>query len=147
MAGFTDALELALLDHIFTDPAFTPASTLYVGLLSGTISDDAGGGLTEQTIGTGSYARVAVTASSFGAATGTAPCTKSNSATITFPTATADWRSAANITQAGLYSASTGGTLYATAALAVPKPVLNGDTASFGAGALVFKLGDPSDTY
>lgn len=147
MAGFTDYLEKALLDHIFTDGAYSPPSTLYLGLLSGTLSDDAGTGLTEQTIGTGAYARVATTAADWSAATGTAPATKTNTATKTWPTATADWRSGANLTYVGLYDASTAGNLLALALLTTAKPVLNGDTPSLAAGAIVFKLGDPGDTY
>lgn len=147
MAGFTDALELLILDHIFTDPTWTPPTTLYLGILTGTLSDDAGGGLTEAVIGTGAYARVATTAADWAAASGTAPGVKLNTAVKTFPTATAAWGGSANFTQVGLFSAITGGTLLALAVLSTPKPVLLGDTPSFAASALAMKLGDPGDTY
>jgi hypothetical protein len=39
------------------------------------------------------------------------------------------------------------GNLVAFGALTTAKPVLNGDTASFAAGTLILKLGDPADTY
>lgn len=147
MAGFTDYLEAKLLDHIFTDPAYTPPSTLYLGLLSGSASDDAGGGLTEVSTSGTAYARIAVTATDFGAATGTAPVTKSNSSGKTFAQATANYASGANITYWGIWDASTSGNLLITGALSVAKPVMSGDTATLASGALVVKLGDPGDTY
>lgn len=144
MSGFVDSIERAILDHVLTDPAWTPPTTLYIGL-SSTTPTEAGGNFTEPS--TGSYARVATTAADWAAATGTAPATKTTSTTKTFPTATADWLSAANLTHFGLFEASTGGTLDAFGALTTPKPVLNGDTANFPAGSLTLKQGDPGDTY
>ena len=41
-----DATEQAILNHIFTDPAWTPAGTLYLGF-SSTTPTDAGGNFTE----------------------------------------------------------------------------------------------------
>lgn len=147
MAGFTKTLQVALLDHVFNDAAYTPES-LFIGLFSGTPTDDAGTGLTEVT--GGSYARVATTNADWSAAvansTGTAS-SKTNTAVKTFTTATADWASAANLTYFGIWNASSAGTLRVFGALTTPKPVLNGDTASFAAGALVVKLGDPGDSY
>jgi hypothetical protein len=46
-----------------------------------------------------------------------------------------------------LFTALSGGSAVAWEQLTTPKAVLNGDTASFGVGALVLKLGDPGDTY
>lgn len=143
MAGFTDAVEQALLDHFLNDPAYTPES-LWIAL-SSTTPTEAGGNFTEPS--GGSYARVSTAAADWNAATGTAPATKDNSAVKTFPTATADWVAGANLTHFGLFNASSAGTLRCWGALTVPKPVLNGDTPSFAAGALVIKLGDPGDTY
>lgn len=147
MAGFTDYTETQILNHIFTDPAWTPPSTLYLGLLSGTISSDAGGGLTEVSTSGTAYARVALTAADFAAATGTAPVSKSSSAGKSFAEATADYASGADITYWGIYDASTAGNLLMVGQLTVAKPVLSGDTATVASGAIVVKLGDPSDTY
>ena len=144
MAGFTDTVEQALLDHFLTDSAYTPPSTMYIGL-SSTTPTEAGTNFTEPS--TGSYARVSTPGADWGAATGTAPATKSTTSVKTFPTATGDWVSGSNLTHFGLFSASTGGTLLAWGALTTAKAVLNGDTASFASGALVLKLGDPADTY
>lgn len=144
MAGFVDTVEQSMLNHFLTDPAYTPPATMYIAL-STTTPTEAAGNFTEPS--TGSYARVSTAAADWGAATGTAPATKSNTAVKTFPTATGDWSSGANMTHFGLFDASTAGNLLAWGALGTAKPVLNGDTASFGAGALVLKLGDPADSY
>ena len=143
MAGFTDAIEQALLDHFLNDPSYTPES-LWIAL-STTTPTEAGGSFTEPS--SGAYARVSTAAADWGAATGTAPATKSNTAVKTFPTATGDWSAGVNMTHFGLFNASSAGTLRAWGALTVPKPVLNGDTASFAAASLVLKLGDPGDAY
>lgn len=144
MAGFVDTVEQKLLDHFLTDAAYTPPATMYIAL-SSTTPTEAAGNFTEPS--TGSYARVSTAAADWAAASGTAPATKATSTTKTFPTATADWVSAANLTHFGLFDASTAGNLLAWGALTTAKPVLNGDTASFASGALVLKLGDPGDSY
>lgn len=144
MAGFTDATERAILDHVLSDPPYAPPSTLYIGL-SSTTPTEAGTNFTEPS--GGSYARVSTTAADWSAASGTAPATKTTTATKTFPTATADWSSGANLACFGLFDAPTGGNLVAWGALTTAKPVLSGDQASFGPGGLTLKLGDPSDLY
>lgn len=144
MAGFVDSIEQAILNHVFTDPAWTPPTTLYIGL-SSTTPTEAGGNVTEPS--TGSYARVSTVAADWSAASGTAPAVKTNTAVKTFPTATADWVAAANLTHFVIFDASTAGNVVLWGLLGTAKPVLNGDTPSFAAGALVVKLGDPSDSY
>ncbi len=144
MSGYTDATERAILDHTFTDPAWVPASTLYLGL-SSTTPTDAGANFTEPS--TGAYARVSTTAADWDPATGTAPVTKTNSAVKTFPTATGDWLSGVDLTHFGLFEALTGGAPIVCGPLTTPKPVLSADTATCGVGALVIKLGDPADGF
>lgn len=144
MVGFVDAAEQAFLNHIFTDPAYVLPATMYIGLSSTAPLED-GTGATEPS--GGGYARVATTAADWGPAGGSAPATKSNTALITFPTATADWASRADLTHFGVWDAPTGGTMHAFGLLGTPRPVLSGGTASFAAGALVLKMGDPTDNY
>jgi hypothetical protein len=141
---FVDTVEQALLNHFLTDPAYTPPATMYIAL-SSTTPTDAGANVTEPS--GGSYARVSTVAADWGAATGTAPATKANTATKTFVQATADWVAGANLTHFVLFDALTVGNVVAWGALTVAKPVLNGDTPSFAVGALVLKLGKPTDTY
>lgn len=142
MAGFTDAVEQAILDGLLQDPAWAGYASLWVGL-SSTTPTEAGGNVTEPS--TGSYARVETDAADWSAASGTAPAAKTNTATLTFPTATADWASGSNLTHFVLFDASTSGNVVAWGALGTAKPVLTDDTASFGAGDLVLQLGDPGD--
>lgn len=146
-AGLFDVWEQKLLDHILNDPANTPNATNYIAL-SSTTPTEAGGNITEPS--TGSYARVATTNADWSAASGTAPAVKTNTATLTFTTASADWVSAANLTYAILCATLAGVTtadFIAFGLLATAKPVLNGDTASFAASSITLQMGDPGDTY
>jgi len=146
-AGLFDVFEQKVLDHIFTDPTWTPAATLYLGL-SSTTPTEAGGNITEPS--GGSYARLANAAADWSAASGTAPATKVNTTTFNFVTATADWLAAANLTYFVLCNSLAGTTTadyIAFGALATAKPILNGDTASFAASAITMQMGDPGDTY
>lgn len=135
--SFTNFLAAELLDHLFTDTAYTPATTLYIGL-SSTTPTEAGGNITEPT--TGSYARVAVVAANMGAATSADPSVKSNTAVLTFPQATADWVAGANLTHWVLFDAITTGNALAFAALTTPRAVLTNDTVSFAVGDFSLSL-------
>src|SRR5512143_2488239 len=137
-----DSEEQAVLNGILADPAYSGHSTHYVGL-SSTTPTDSGTNFTEPS--GGAYARVARAATDWGAASGTAPATKSNSTVVTFAQATADWVAGADLTHFGLFATLAGADIFAWGALGTAKPVLNGDTASFAVGALVLKLGKPSD--
>jgi len=146
-AGLFDVWEQKLLDHILNDPANTPNATNYVAL-SSTTPTEAGGSITEPS--GGAYARVATTNADWSAASGTTPVQKLNTATFTFTQASADWVAGANLTYAVLCATVAGVTaadFIAFGALATAKPVLNGDTASFGASAITLQMGDPGDTY
>lgn len=144
MPGPVDVEEQAILNGVLQDPSYAGYATLWIGL-SSTTPVEAGTGATEPS--TGAYARVSTVAADWGPASGTAPAVKSNTAVKTFPTATADWVAAANLTHFGLWDAATAGNLKWFGALTTAKPVLNGDTASFAAGALVLKLGDVGDSF
>lgn len=136
MPGFTNFLEVSLLDHVFGRRPYTPPDTLYVGLSSTAPAED-GTGITEPT--GGGYARVAVpngTTSTVWNVGGT-DGTKTNASVITFPAATADW--GAPITHFFIADSATGGVI-AYGALGVAKTIGVGDTASFGAGSLTITL-------
>lgn len=145
MAGFIDALERAILDHVLNDGAYTPPATWYVGLgTTATVPADDGTGFTEVSTSGTAYARQATSGATWNAATGAAPATKSNGVTITFPQATASWGSVGYF---GLFTAASGGTPQIWGPLTTPISVGSGSTASFAAGALVARLGDPADSY
>lgn len=143
MPGFTDAQEQAILNLFLRADAWSLAG-LHVAL-STTTPTEAAGNFTEPS-GNG-YARVSKprAATDWAAASGTAPAVASNATAVAFPAASGgSW---GTVTHFGLYSASSGGTLYFWGALGVSKTVNDGDTASFAIGALLAKLGDPGDTY
>lgn len=141
MAGFTNFLETSLLNHLFTDPTYTPPATLYVALFTADADGD-GTGYTEVT--GGAYARVATTAADWSAAVAGAPSTKTNTAVLTFPEATASW---GTVTHFGLMDASTTGNQLTSDTLTASVAITTGMTPSFAAGAFIVKLGDPTDTY
>ncbi len=134
MGSKSDYFEKKVLD-VIGGTGITAPATVYVSLHTADPTD-AGSG-TEAT-GSG-YARKAVTNNStnWPNASGTSPATKSNGTQIDMATATGDWSSGSNQTHWGLWDASSGGNLLYYGALTVAKPVLNGDTASFGVGAIV----------
>jgi len=127
MAGFTTAganLSLAWITN--TGSPTRPAGS-YIALFT-VAPTDAGGG-TEVT--GGSYARQAITWT-----TPSGASTQPN-ATVTFPTASADW---GTIVAAAIFDASTSGTMLLWNNVTVSKSILNGDTASFTASNLTFTL-------
>lgn len=107
MTGFTDRTSLGILGHIVGKTALFSLPTVYVALFTA-VGTDAGTGFAEVT--GGSYARVATAGSDWNSASGSAPSQISNAATLTFPTASADW---GTIVGFGLYDASSGGNLLA----------------------------------
>lgn len=118
-----------VIDHLTGKTSYT-MPTVYVGL-SSTTPTLSSGNITEPS--TGSYARITTSGTTWSAASGG---TTSNAAVLTFPTATADWVSAANLTYGLMYDASTSGNLLGYGALSVAKNCLNGDTVSIAIGGL-----------
>jgi len=129
MAGFTDFTENLVLNWVFTSNAATRPTAWYVALY--TVAPGETGGGTEVS-GT-SYARQTVAFS----VTGTAPTTASNSAAVEFPTAGGSW---GTVVAAGIFTASTGGTLLAFANLTASKTIDTGDVLRFNTGALTITL-------
>lgn len=125
MGSKSDYLEDKLLNHTLRNVAFTAPATVYAALFTVTPSDTGGG--TEVT--GGSYARTAIT---FGAPSPSG--TMSNSADVTFPTATADW---GTVVAFGIFDASSAGNLLYWGAVTPNRVVSNGVTAKFSAAALV----------
>ena len=130
---YTYYLTDKLIDHSNGKAAYSEP-VVYVGLSTTTPALN-GTGVTEPS--TGSYARVATSSATWNsAATGST----TNAASITFPTATADWAAGANLTYAVLYDASTSGNLLSYGALTAAKSCLNGDTVSISIGNLTITL-------
>ena len=123
MAEFSNYAENLVINVLLRGASHTGAGTVYVGLFTDS-QDDADGG-TEVT--GGSYARTAVTfaAPSNGVTT--------NSADVTFPTATASWGTVQSI---GVYDASTAGNLIVFTDLDTAKTIDSGDIFKITTGNL-----------
>ena len=117
MVGLSSKGETAVLTPLTT--------TCYVSLHTADPLDTGG----SEVSGNG-YARVGpVTFTN----TGNNPTVSSNSAILTYAAATGPW---GTITHFGTWDAATAGNFRGAGAVNTPKPVGNGDTARFAAGAL-----------
>jgi hypothetical protein len=123
MSAMSDYLENEILDHILRNAAYTPASTVYIGLSTGSFGDDNSG---TELSGSG-YARQSI---AFDAASGGAT---DNTSAVDFPTATGSWGS---VSHYGLFDASSSGNLLIHGAFSAAKTVGSGDILRIAAGEL-----------
>jgi hypothetical protein len=107
MTGFTDRTSQGILNHITGKAAIFSLPATYIALFTAG-GTDGGAGFTE--VSGGAYARRSTVAADWGSASGSAPSTIQNAASLVFPTATADW---GIVTAFGLYDALTSGNLLA----------------------------------
>lgn len=126
--SFSNYLETELLDHVFTNTAYTAPSTLYLALFTSNPAEDGSG--TEVTTSGTAYARQTVTFSVSGN-------TATTSAAVEFPTATANYGTVSHV---GIYDASSAGNLIAYAALTTSKAIETGDVFRVPAGDLDITL-------
>ena len=127
MAEMSNYLENAVIDAVLRNTSYTSPATVYVALYTSDPTDADTG--TE--VSGGSYARTAVT---FGAPSNGVT---TNSASVTFPTATASWGTVSYI---GLRDASTSGNLLFHTALDEAKTVGTGDIFTISTGNLSVTL-------
>lgn len=120
-------LETALVNATLRNTSFTSPTTVYVGLYT----SNPGEGNTGTEVSGGSYARqsAAFAAPTDGVTT--------NSATLTFPTATGTW---GTVTHIGILDALTTGNLLYYAALDVSKVIGSGDIFTISSGNLSVTL-------
>lgn len=127
MAEMSNFLENALINATLRNTTYTSVATVYVSLWTSDPTD-AGSG-TE--VSGGSYARTAVT---FGAPSNGA---STNSADVTFPTATASWGVVGWI---GINDAATSGNLLYHSPLDTSKTIDSGDIFKISTGNLSVTL-------
>ena len=127
MAEFSNFLENALINAVLRNTTYTSPATVYVSLYT-TDPTDADTG-TE--VSGGSYARTSVT---FGAPSNGV---STNSADVTFPTATASW---GTVTHIGIHDASTAGNLLFHTPLDTSKTIDSGDIFKITSGNLSVTL-------
>lgn len=127
MTYFSNYLENALINATVRNTTFTSPATVYLGLFT---SDPTDAGTGTEVSG-GSYARQSITFSS------PSNGVTSNSAQITFPTATAYW---GTIGWIGIYDSLTSGNLLYHSPLTTSKIISNGDIFIVGSGNLTLTL-------
>lgn len=127
MSAMSNYLENALINATLRNTSYTSPTTVYVGLYT----SNPGEGNTGTEVSGGSYARQSAT---FGAPS---DGVSTNSATLTFPTATASW---GTITHVGILDASTSGNLLYYAALDASKTIGSGDVFTISSGNLSVTL-------
>jgi hypothetical protein len=127
MAEMSNYLENALINATLRNTAYTSPTTVYVGLYT----SDPGDGNTGTEVSGGSYARVSVT---FGAPSNGV---STNSASVTFPTATGTW---GTVTHIGILDALTTGNLLYHTALDSSKSIASGDVFTISTGNLSVTL-------
>ena len=123
MSAMSDYLENEILDHILRNSAYTPASTVYIGLSTGSFADGNSG---TELSGSG-YTRKSI---AFDAASGG---TTDNTSAIDFPTATGSW---GTVSHWGLFDAASSGNLLIHGAFSASKAVATGDILRIAAGEL-----------
>ena len=124
--SFSNYLETELLDHVFTNSAYTAPSTLYLALFTGA-PGEAGGGT--EVSGSGYLRQTAAFTVSGNTAT--------NSGAIEFPTATGSYGTVSHV---GVFDASSSGNLLCYAALSASKAIESGDVFRVPAGDLDITL-------
>jgi hypothetical protein len=127
MAEMSNHLENAIINATLRNTSYTSPTTVYVGLYT----TDPGEGNTGTEVSGGSYARTAVT---FGAPSNGV---STNSASVTFPTATGTW---GTVTHVGILDASTSGNLLYYTALDASKSIASGDVFTISTGNLSVTL-------
>lgn len=125
--SFVNSFETTVLQWSLTTDSVTRPTTWYVGLFT---SDPTDTGAAGTEVSGGSYARVAVTFNVTGD-------TASNTASVEFPTATANWGTVSHI---GVHDAASGGNMLVHGALTSSKAIDSGDVFRIPTGDLDITL-------
>lgn len=132
-SGKNEALSQLVLNYIFGGGTFAQPTNLYLALFTVAPSISSNG--TEAT-GSG-YARLAVACNTTNwPAISGSTTTIENAVAQTMATATGNWSSSSNMTDAGFFTSLGGTTLLYWGDLTTAKPVLSGDTPSFAIDAI-----------
>ena len=132
MAGFSDATEIDILDHVFKNGAMAQPTNLYVGLTTTTITDAHTGTTVPGEPGAGAYAR-----KKCNTFTNAAAGSLTNNIEIVFPEATANW---GTVTDFFVADHSTTGDIIGYAKLSAAKKIGTNDTAQFATNDLKASL-------
>lgn len=131
--SFSNDLEVKLLNHVFGGSAYTKPVGIYAALF--TAAPTGAGGGTE--VSGGSYQRMPIGAMLVTPTDGTNPTQASNTGTMEWPVATADW---GTITHGAIFDQPTGGNMLDFSQLDNAKQILNGDVFRYQPGKLRVSL-------
>jgi hypothetical protein len=137
MAGWSDSIELSLLNQVFGATAFSPAATHFIALFTSPPNDNGTGG-TE--VSAGGYARLsfANNSATWAAATSVGGLgTKTNAAAFTWAPATTAW---GTVVAAAIFTAATGGTMIASGTISPAMVIGVGAVANIPPGNFVITL-------
>ncbi|MGI9491969.1 MAG: phage tail fiber protein [Geminicoccaceae bacterium] len=133
--SFANRTAKGLLDYLFGKTSvFDTQPTIHVGLSTTAPAED--GTNVSEPVGN-NYARVAVAAGDWNAATLADPSLIDNSAAINFPTPSGAW---GTVTHFAIFDALTGGNVVASGILTTSRSPQNGDPVSFPIGDLDITL-------
>lgn len=138
MANLTTVTDNKIMDHVHGKTAYTMPQ-LYIGL--STTTPTIAGAFTEPTIGTGGYARIVTTGTSWNAA---AAGVAANASALAFPASTAAWSSGATALTHMCYFDSPTGT--AASNLVMFAPLGTPVTVNSAGITINFPIGQISDT-
>ena len=133
MAGFSDAVENKVLDHVFGDGTYTVTSPVYLALTTVAVTDTMTGSTITEANYTG-YSRLAINATDMNAASGGS---KTNGNALTFPACTAG---SSTVIGFAICSASTGGDVILYGTLPSVTISTTQTPATIAAGALTATL-------
>lgn len=134
MSAASDYLENKLLDHVLTSTGYTsPNASLYLALFTsdGGLENNTSGSQTEISTSGTAYSRQTI---AFGSASSGSA---SNSGTVTFSAATANW---GTVTHVAIMDASTSGNVLFHGAVTTSKTIETGDTFQVSASNLTISL-------
>jgi hypothetical protein len=133
MGSLSNYAENAVMNHITTNSAYTPAATIYLALATGDPGEAATGASMSEVANSGSYARTAIT---FGAA---ASRRVTQSGAVTFPAATGSW---GTVTHWAIVDSAThgAGNVLAYGAFAASKSIVSGNTPSVASGDVYVEI-------
>ena len=129
-----------ILNAIFSDPAFTEPTSVYMALSSADPTSDGSGFAEITTPASNGYNRQLIGAGDMAAAIAGDPSTKTNTSVITFGPSTAAWSAGAPITHFALFDASTGTTRFLGSGTLTPNQAVTGASQNIEIGAGDFDL-------
>lgn len=133
MGSLSNYAENAVLNHLTTNSAYTPAATIYLALATADPTDAGTGASMNEVANSGSYARTAI---AFGAA---ASRRVTQSGAVTFPAASGSWGTVTHwaIVDSATYGA---GNVLAYGAFAASKSIVSGNTPSVASGDVYVEI-------